>query len=44
MENEGTEVSVVVDKMISTVSGRDLVASAPSWDGKWLSTLLSAAG
>jgi hypothetical protein len=30
--------------MIETLSGHDLFASAPSWDGKWLSALLRAGG
>lgn len=29
--------------MIDQLSGRALFASAPSWDGKWLSALLRAA-
>ena len=42
--NEGVEVTVIVDEMVRTLFGQDLYASAPSWDGKWLSTLLRAAG
>ncbi len=30
--------------MIATLDGLDLYASAPSWDGKWLSKLLRGAG
>jgi hypothetical protein len=30
--------------MVDRLSGHDLIASAPSWDGKWLSALLRAAG
>jgi len=30
--------------MVATLSGHDLAVSAPSWDGKWLSALLRAAG
>jgi len=30
--------------MVEVLSGHDLTASAPSWDGKWLSALLRAAG
>ena len=30
--------------MIEALTGHDLLASAPSWDGKWLSRLLRAAG
>jgi hypothetical protein len=29
--------------MVEQLSGHDLFASAPSWDGKWLSALLRAA-
>ena len=29
--------------MVEVLSGHDLCASAPSWDGKWLSALLRAA-
>lgn len=34
----------VAERMIAVLSGHDLHASAPSWDGKWLSALLRAAG
>lgn len=44
LEQEGTPVETVARRMLDTLSGRDLFASAPSWDGKWLSTLLRAAG
>jgi len=30
--------------MVDQLAGHDLTASAPSWDGKWLSALLRAAG
>jgi hypothetical protein len=40
----GTPHDAVARRMIDELSGRDLLASAPSWDGKWLSTLLRAAG
>lgn len=40
----GTPHDVVARRMIAVLSGHDLLASAPSWDGKWLSTLLRAAG
>ena len=29
--------------MVAVLTGHDLFASAPSWDGKWLSALLRAA-
>jgi hypothetical protein len=30
--------------MVEALAGHDLYASAPSWDGKWLSLLLRSAG
>jgi hypothetical protein len=41
---EGVPADQVAARMINALSGHDLLASAPSWDGKWLSTLLRAAG
>ncbi|MEC3950171.1 3'-5' exonuclease [Sphingobium sp. HWE2-09] len=41
---EGTPHDVVATHMVEALDGRDLLASAPSWDGKWLSALLRAAG
>lgn len=41
---DGTPVEVVARMMHETLSDHDLFASAPSWDGKWLSTLLRAGG
>lgn len=41
---EGLPVEEVAREMIAALAGHDLCASAPSWDGKWLSTLLRAAG
>lgn len=41
---EGTPVEAVAGRMMKRLSGRRVFASAPSWDGKWLSTLLRAAG
>lgn len=41
---EGAPHDVVARRMIEELSGHDLLASAPSWDGKWLSTLLRASG
>jgi DNA polymerase III epsilon subunit-like protein len=40
----GTPHDIVANRMVEVLSGHDLLASAPSWDGKWLSTLLRAAG
>ena len=43
LETEGAAHDVVARRMIDTLTGHDLFASAPSWDGKWLSALLRAA-
>jgi hypothetical protein len=44
LDREGVEVSIIVDEMVATLADMDLCASAPSWDGKWLSALLRATG
>ena len=44
LERDGTPHDAVAARMVEVLSGHDLYASAPSWDGKWLSTLLRAAG
>lgn len=44
LKREGVAVSIIADEMVETLSGHRLYASAPSWDGKWLSVLLRAAG
>ncbi len=44
LEKEGVAVSTIADEMVKTLSGHRLCASAPAWDGKWLSALLRAAG
>jgi hypothetical protein len=44
LEREGTPHDVVARRMVEMLSGHGLYASAPSWDGKWLSLLLRAAG
>jgi len=41
---DGVPHDEVARRMVEALSGHDLCASAPSWDGKWLSTLLRAAG
>jgi hypothetical protein len=41
---EGAQHDTVARRMIEQLAGHDLTASAPSWDGKWLSALLRAAG
>ncbi|RDE05658.1 transcriptional regulator [Sphingomonas aracearum] len=44
LASEGTPHGQVARRMVDTLAGHDLFASAPSWDGKWLSALLRAAG
>ncbi len=44
LEEDGRPVSDVAQEALSALAGHTLYASAPSWDGKWLSTLLRAAG
>jgi hypothetical protein len=44
LEREGTPHEAVARRMVETLGPHDLYASAPSWDGKWLSLLLRAAG
>lgn len=44
LEAEGAPHDAVARRMIEVLSGHDLYASAPSWDGKWLSVLLRGAG
>lgn len=41
---EGTPHDAVARRMLETLTGHELCASAPSWDGQWLSKLLRAAG
>ena len=41
---EGDPVADVARRMMSALTGYTLYATAPSWDGKWLSRLLRAAG
>ena len=43
LEAEGTPHDIVARRMVEVLSGHALFASAPSWDGKWLSALLRAA-
>ncbi len=40
----GRDHTKVAQRMVEVLTGHDLCASAPSWDGKWLSALLRAAG
>ncbi len=44
LDAEGADVATVAQEMVETLSGHALFASAPSWDGKWLSVLLRGAG
>jgi hypothetical protein len=44
LEAEGRPVAEVGARMIEMLTGHQLFASAPSWDGKWLSVLLRGAG
>lgn len=39
----GDDHLTVAQRMVAELTGHDLLASAPSWDGKWLSVLLRAA-
>ena len=44
LSSDGTSITSVADEMMKDLAGHDLHASSPSWDGKWLSVLLRAAG
>jgi hypothetical protein len=44
LEAEGAPVDQIAREMVETLTGHRLYASAPSWDGKWLSVLLRGAG
>jgi hypothetical protein len=44
LQEEGTAHDVVAGRMMEVFAGVPLYASAPSWDGKWLSLLLRSAG
>lgn len=44
LRTEGAPIEDVAQRMVSVLTGRNLYATAPSWDGKWLSKLLRAAG
>ncbi|MDE1994529.1 MAG: transcriptional regulator [Rhizobiaceae bacterium] len=44
LEAEGVLPEQIAGEMMDVLSGHQLYASAPSWDGKWLSVLLRAAG
>jgi hypothetical protein len=42
--SEGTPHDEVAKRMLDVLSGHALYATAPSWDGQWLSRLLRGAG
>lgn len=44
LEAQGEDHVAVAARMVEALAGHDLLASAPSWDGKWLSALLRAGG
>lgn len=44
LQRDGVPHDLVARRMVEALSGNDLYASAPSWDGQWLSRLLRAAG
>ena len=44
LESEGVSHDVVAHRLLDTLRAHIVYASAPSWDGKWLSVLFRAAG
>ena len=44
LESEGDPHDFVAARIIEALGDHDIFASAPSWDGKWLSVLLRGAG
>ena len=44
LEAEGEAPGAVATRMMEALAGHEILASAPSWDGQWLSRLLRAAG
>jgi hypothetical protein len=44
LDAEGTSHDAVAKRMLDMLSGHALYATAPSWDGQWLSKLLRGAG
>lgn len=44
LESEGAAAESVARRAVEMLSGHDLFASSPEWDGKWLSDLLEAGG
>ncbi len=44
LQADGEPLDDVARRLVESLTGHDLFASAPSWDGKWLSLLLRSAG
>jgi hypothetical protein len=44
LQSQGEAADAVSHRLVEALQGHDLHASAPSWDGKWLSMLLRAGG
>ena len=44
LEAEGAPHDTIARRLLEALQGHDVFASAPSWDGKWLSALFRAAG
>ncbi|WP_025661469.1 transcriptional regulator [Rhizobium sp. IBUN] len=44
LQEEGSDVELVVRELMTELSGNELYASSPSWDGKWLGVLLRGGG
>jgi hypothetical protein len=44
LQREGESHEAVAKRMVEVLAGQELYASAPSWDGHWLSLLLRASG
>jgi hypothetical protein len=42
LPRDGTPVETVAARMLNALAGHDILANAPVWDGRWLSTLLGA--
>jgi hypothetical protein len=44
LRHKGVPIPQIADEMVETLSGHELFASAPSWDGRLLSALLRTGG
>lgn len=44
LAREGVATDIVACRLVNALHGHEVLASAPSWDGKWLSALLRSAG